>query len=926
MPNLLSLTQFRGVRDNTVNGETKDLTWEALTRGMQKFQVLTNKKEGKAWSPVTFVKSLAGYTFKEEVEEVKEVTGEIIKLKLWENPVGQQVLTTLQDSILRRDINVRQVFMAVLDLDHQQEPPETLLAPWKDLNYIFHTTYSHNPEENDGRYRLIIPFAEPVTAEEFREIWPVLYERSGHRADGKCKNLSRVFFLPAHHPDRQNDAFVWTSAEGKYLTVTKKDIQATKKTEETKKGPKAAAKKPPPRNTTPYPERGDFRTLDGVGWFQAHGMFIGPAGNTPRGSKYWVKCPWAHEHTGGISDKEDTVLYEDPGRWPTFACSHTHCDGRDILQVNELWGDINAFCKEKLSPRVLKTQLQQEVKTAIRCLGYDDQKRYWYQCSETDSLTKLKADQHKELNLYSITGDMDYWFSKYGDDEGKLNWKRAALDLINRGNRAGPVRPDSILRGSGVMEDEGRIVAHLGRALLVDGVSTPITSIKSAFIYERRWPEIKLRIPATLAEAQKVFHLVERLSIPKASERVLLAGQLVAGYLSGILEYRPHCWLVGMPDSGKSATMREIIARLWTPIGGLYLEEKTTSAGIRQTLMNNAVPVAIDEAEAHGKEEISRIAGLVTIARSASSTGEDGGSRQGTAGGEAKGFRVRSCFIFASISPGLLNAQDKQRFSIINFRSSPDSIRTWPLFKADIRKTLTPEYVAAFFHRAVTMSRVILENIDVFYSVLTTKLPTVTARFCHHVGGLLACAYSYFSDEVVPPEKAWAFYESLGDWEDYRLEKFEENNAHQVYSLLMTHQIQDGIHRRTIAELIESAVSPVPLAEDSGRILRRYGIRVDKIQRRVFIANSHPTLVDIMSARGVINHNIILREYPAAEVARDPIRLDSSSATYRGIWLPYNGGEQDLGSYTQTVSGEAGNGSAPQPPPGPPDKDPELAF
>ncbi len=904
MPNLLSLTQFRGVLHNTVGAaNTKDVTWQAFAQAMQKFEVLTDKKQGHAWSPVRFA-TLVGYTFDTEVDDkVDKSTGEVKKLKRWKNPAGETVLTDMEDRVLRRDENVRQVFMAVLDLDHRPEPPEDLLAPWKPYNYIFHTTYSHNLSatkiegeqtvpDPDGRYRLIVPFAEPVSAEEFRRIWPILVEMTGNRADKKCGNLSRLYFMPANHPDRKAGLFSWVNIDGKPLTISKKAIAAAEKAEKKAATTSAA---PQVRNATNYGEQGDFRTLDAVGWFQAHGMFLGLAGGTPAGGrKYFVKCPWANEHTGGKADPEDTILYEDPyPRWPTFACSHTHCDGRDIKQVNELWGDIHSYCKEKMPYSKVRSRLKEENTISIRCLGYDgeQQKRYWYQCSETDSITKLKAEQHKKLNLYSITGELDYWFAHYGEEDGKINWEKAALDFINQGNKAGPIRPEVSMRGLGVCEDAGRIVAHLGRTLLVDGRTMPITKIKSEFIYERSFPEIKLTGPASLADAEKVFKLIDRLSIPKESERVLLAGQIVAGYLCGVLEYRPHSWLVGMPDSGKSATMREVIAKLWTPVGGLFREEKTTAAGIRQTLEKNSVPVAIDEAEAHGRDEVQRIAQLVTIARSASSSSDAGGTGQGSPGGRAMSFKVRSSFIFASISPGLLNAQDKQRFSIINFRANAESAKSWKAFQRELRQTLTAEFAAKFYHRAINLTRNIQQSIDVFYNVILDKVPTASSRFANHIGTLLACAYTYFSDKAVTPEEAWAFYERLGDWEDYRLDKFEENNAHAVYGILMTHQIQDGIHRKTVAEIIEEAMRPEIMqgAAEAARILRRFGMRADNTGKRVFVANHHQTLNDIMTNRGIISHGTILREYPGAVVEKNPVRLDTSSSTYRGVWLPYEG-------------------------------------
>ena len=32
------------------------------------------------------------------------------------------------------------------------------------------------------------------------------------------------------------------------------------------------------------------------------------------------------------------------GGWPTFHCSHDHCQGRRLLDVMQVWGDADAFC------------------------------------------------------------------------------------------------------------------------------------------------------------------------------------------------------------------------------------------------------------------------------------------------------------------------------------------------------------------------------------------------------------------------------------------------------------------------------------------------------------------------------------------------------------------------------------------------------
>ncbi len=86
---------------------------------------------------------------------------------------------------------------------------------------------------------------------------------------------------------------------------------------------------------------GDYHTLDVVAWFAAHGHYHRPAG----GMKHFVRCPWEDQHSDGIDAQvTDTVVWEAADGWPTFHCSHSHCDGRTLRDVMEVWGDADAFC------------------------------------------------------------------------------------------------------------------------------------------------------------------------------------------------------------------------------------------------------------------------------------------------------------------------------------------------------------------------------------------------------------------------------------------------------------------------------------------------------------------------------------------------------------------------------------------------------
>jgi hypothetical protein len=85
---------------------------------------------------------------------------------------------------------------------------------------------------------------------------------------------------------------------------------------------------------------GDYRTLDVVAWFRAHGAYVHPAGG---GSTHTVICPWSREHSTPRTDG-DCVIFEADAGWPGWFCHHSHCEGRSIRDVIALWGDADAFC------------------------------------------------------------------------------------------------------------------------------------------------------------------------------------------------------------------------------------------------------------------------------------------------------------------------------------------------------------------------------------------------------------------------------------------------------------------------------------------------------------------------------------------------------------------------------------------------------
>ena len=94
--------------------------------------------------------------------------------------------------------------------------------------------------------------------------------------------------------------------------------------------------------------KGDFNTLDSLGWFAGHGHV--PVRVKP--DIYGVKCPWHQEHTStSPKNRSDSVIIKRADRWDIYMCAHAHCHGRRLIDVINLWGDADAYCARPYEPR-----------------------------------------------------------------------------------------------------------------------------------------------------------------------------------------------------------------------------------------------------------------------------------------------------------------------------------------------------------------------------------------------------------------------------------------------------------------------------------------------------------------------------------------------------------------------------------------------
>lgn len=96
----------------------------------------------------------------------------------------------------RNDDNVEAVTMIVLDLD---EPGalETARRVFQEHDFVVYSTHSYCREKT-YKFRMLIHLDEPIPAEQWRTAFACL--QAAVPVDSQCKNESRLYFWPSHHP------------------------------------------------------------------------------------------------------------------------------------------------------------------------------------------------------------------------------------------------------------------------------------------------------------------------------------------------------------------------------------------------------------------------------------------------------------------------------------------------------------------------------------------------------------------------------------------------------------------------------------------------------------------------------------------------------------------------------------------------------
>lgn len=482
-------------------------------------------------------------------------------------------------------------------------------------------------------------------------------------------------------------------------------------------------------------------------------------------------------------------------------------------------------------------------KLALYALGYSDG-TYFFTSTRNRQLVAVSAfTEDSFLKLMPL----EYWEAVFpGRTEvSRVDWTTAKSQLMEQ-CRARGIFDSGSVRGSGVWMDAGRIVVNMGDYLVVDGVRVELGSIKSRYFYTlaKRLEPLRTN-PLSANECAALIGACNGFKWSKPKDAgVLLAGVLVLSRVCGALPIRPHCWVTGGAQTGKTTLLEGLIHKIMGH-NKLYFLGSTSEAGVRQNIKSDAVPVLFDEFETNGPESASKIAACIELMR-ASWAASGGVIAKGGSNGVSTQYQVKFSAIVSSIRTKLTNDADKGRFTVLELAPHGSDQEHWKRLSGYLAQ-IDEDYAERLFARVVKLLPVLLQNYKLIKVALAKR---ADSRFGDQYGMILAGYSILLQDGVIDASDAEFLADNVELDEEKEVAK-QADHDDALTQLLTTKVNFEGASSRRemlIGDLIQSQIEQATRAASSAvgglvidpaekNALLTLGIRVDSDSVAITAAN-----------------------------------------------------------------------------------------
>lgn len=532
---------------------------------------------------------------------------------------------------------------------------------------------------------------------------------------------------------------------------------------------------------------------------------------------------------------------------------------------------------------------------AFQCLGYNKE-FYYYLPKGKGQVVSLKASDHTKLRMFELA-DLAVW---QGVNGGKpltgANWDEWANALMRRSEQSG-IFDETRIRGRGAWVDGKRIIVHTGTEVHIGKEVIPLHDVKSSFIYEAQsaW-EFGFGKPATSVESHRLVEICERLTWADKLSGALMAGWCVLAPVSGALTWRPHIWITGPSGSGKTTAI-DVIKRVVGP-SAERVDGKTSEAGIRQKMGYDARPVIMDEVESEDQASVSRVQGVLDLARVSSSGGE---IIKGTSSHRAVKFNIRSCFCLSSINTAIRYRADESRISKLTLipNTAPDTEQHYQSLLSDLNAWFDENYASRMFTRTVTNLPVLIKNCATFTTAAAIEFRS--RRAADQIGPMLAGYYLCHRTDEVSLDRAREFIREHS-WDDY-LALNSDTDDIRLFQFIISRMIDVNSTQGKATVTIGTAIEEARTESGKGPYTMALGARGIKVDADMIgISDNAENTRALFKDKPEWSSDWKgpLRNVPGAMKSREPERF-AGGIKSRLTWIPYG---HLTGTYVAREPGE----------------------
>lgn len=460
-------------------------------------------------------------------------------------------------------------------------------------------------------------------------------------------------------------------------------------------------------------------------------------------------------------------------------------------------------------------------KLALYALGFREAE-YFFTSSENRQIVPVISFTERDfLNLMPLR----YWEALYLNEQGKIDWSMAKSELMENCRSRGLFDGYNV-RGAGVWIDELRLVVNMGDYLIVDGKKIQLGNIKSRYFYTLgKTLKTLNKNPLSSSDCKTLINCCNGFNWRRPDSGILLGGVLVLSRVCGAIPNRPHMWITGGAETGKTSLLEKLIK----PILGdscMYVQKGTTEAGVRQTLKANSLPVIFDEFEISGGKGDETIHSLLELMRGAWS---DSSAQiiKGGAGGNASAYLARFSAIVSSIRTKLTETADKGRFTVLELAPHGNDVDHWTKLSRELH-LIDSRYSERLFARTIKLLPVIFKNLKVMKKALSE---TGGARFSDQYGIILAAYAILIQDNPITFDEAKWFVGQVNLEVEKEVTKEADhvNAMDHLLSTTLTYESHLGRKEDLIGELITGILKTNSDygMEDQKKALSLIGVRIE---------------------------------------------------------------------------------------------------